>query len=200
MFYRGIAAEMVVMGALLADLEQSDRLFFCLYPDAATAERIAALAHRIKQARSLSGEPLPAERLHVSQHHLGDYAGLPDAILANAFVAGGSVAMAPFTVTFDRVESFTRGARSRPLVLRSSDENGGLAALHRNLGAAMKRTGLGHWAHSSFTPHMTLLYDDALVEEVPIEPVSWTVREVTLVHSLLGQGIHIRLASWALRG
>ena len=91
------------MGALLADLEQSDRLLFCLYPDAATAGRIAALAHRIRQARGLSGEPLHADRLHVSHHHLGDYAGIPDAILANAFVAGGSVAMAPFTVTFDGV-------------------------------------------------------------------------------------------------
>src|ERR1700761_8515916 len=116
MFYRGIAAELIVMGALLADLEQSDRLLFCLYPDAATAGRIAALAHRIRQARGLSGEPLHADRLHVSHHHLGDYAGIPDAILANAFVAGGSVAMAPFTVTFDRLESFTRGARTRPLV------------------------------------------------------------------------------------
>ncbi|HEY1836378.1 MAG TPA: 2'-5' RNA ligase family protein [Rhizomicrobium sp.] len=188
------------MGALLADLEQSDRLFFCLYPDAQTAAQIAALAHRIKQAHGLSGEPLRAGRLHVSQHHLGDYAGIPDAILANAFVAGGSVAMRPFTVTFDRVESFTRGTRSRPLVLRSSDENGGLTALHQNLGAAMKRTGLGHWAHAGFTPHMTLLYDDTLVEEMPVAPISWTVREVTLVHSLLGRKTHIRLASWALRG
>jgi 2'-5' RNA ligase len=188
------------MGALLADLERSDRLFFCLYPDAATAERIAALARRIKHARGLTGEPLRTDRLHVSLHHLGDYAGIPDAILANAFVAGGSAMLEPFTVTFDRIGSFTRGARSRPLVLRSSDENGGLATLHRSLGAAMKRTGLGPWARTEFTPHMTLLYDDALMEDVPIEPVSWTVRDVTLVHSLLGRKTHIRLARWPLRG
>jgi 2'-5' RNA ligase len=111
-------------------------------------------------------------------------------------VAGGSVDVAPFDVTFDRV---SRGAQGS-LVLRSGDKDGGLAGLHRGLGLSMKRTGLGAWVGGSFTPHMTLLYDDTIVEDVPIQPIGWTVREVTLVHSLIGRSIHIRLARWALRG
>ena len=36
------------------------------------------------------------------------------------------------------------------------------------------------------------------IEEHPIEPVRWTVRDVVLVHSLLGQGRYIPLERWQL--
>jgi 2'-5' RNA ligase len=37
---------------------------------------------------------------------------------------------------------------------------------------------------------VTLLRDNRRIAEQSIEPISWTAREVVLVHSLLGQTIH----------
>jgi 2'-5' RNA ligase len=45
-----------------------------------------------------------------------------------------------------------------------------------------------------FTPHVTLLRDSHLVPEHDIEPISWTVKDVVLVHSLLGKTPHRHLA------
>jgi 2'-5' RNA ligase len=81
-------------------------------------------------------------------------------------------------------------------VLRSQAGSESLIAFQQALGAAMLRAGLR--PDRSFTPHVTLLYDDALVTETPIEPIRWTVGELVLVHSLLGQTRHIPLARWPL--
>jgi 2'-5' RNA ligase len=185
------------MGALLSPppvSERPDRLFFALFPDARSAAQIAEQAQKIASARGLKA-PLAAERFHVTLHHLGDYDTLPQSILANAFVAGAALQVAPFTLTFDTAGSFHGG----PLVLRTSDESG-VNALQRSLGFEMKRTGLGNWVRGAFTPHVTLLHDDLAFDEVRIEPIGWTVREVTLVHSLLGRTRHVKLAKWALKG
>jgi 2'-5' RNA ligase len=40
---------------------------------------------------------------------------------------------------------------------------------------------------------VTLLYDECGIKEQPIEPISWTVNEFVLVHSLLGKGRYIPL-------
>jgi 2'-5' RNA ligase len=60
--------------------------------------------------------------------------------------------------------------------------------------------GLGRWVSRHFTPHMTLLYDRQLVKEHAIEMLSWTVSEFVPVHSFVGQGRHVHLARWPLRG
>jgi 2'-5' RNA ligase len=45
-----------------------------------------------------------------------------------------------------------------------------------------------------------LLYDDHRIPDQPVEAISWIVREFVLVCSLHGQGRHIPLARWPLRG
>jgi 2'-5' RNA ligase len=47
---------------------------------------------------------------------------------------------------------------------------------------------------------VTLLYDDHLVAEHAVEPVSWVVREFALVHSLIGKTSHIVLGRWSVSG
>ena len=51
-----------------------------------------------------------------------------------------------------------------------------------------------------FTPHVTLLRDRHRVPEQRIEPIEWTVRELVLVHSLIGRPAHRHLARWSLAG
>lgn len=174
-----------------------DRLFFGVYPDAATAERIAERARALRSAHGLKGQPLASDRFHVTLHEIGVYAGLPRGVVDKALDAGAKVAAAPFEAAFDRAGSFNnRGAN--PFVLQGGEGLGGLIALQRALGLAMAGAGLGRRVAKTFTPHVTLFYDSALVADAAIAPIGWTVSEFVLIHSLIGQTRHIPLARWTL--
>jgi RNA 2',3'-cyclic 3'-phosphodiesterase len=159
----------------------------------------ARLAQRLRSEHGLKGNPLGTERFHITLHHLGDYAGLPQGVVADAIRAAATIAMPQFEVTFDRAVSFHGRSGNRPFVLRGSDGLVSLEALHRVLGTALYKAGLaGGRAKSQYTPHVTLLHDDALILERPVETVTWIVGEFVLVHSLLGRTVHVPLARWPL--
>jgi 2'-5' RNA ligase len=107
--------------------------------------------------------------------------------------------MPAFTVEFDRVISFTRGSGESPLVLYSHGSAETLRTFQGTLGVAMAKSGLSEWVKDRFTPHVTLLYDYSSMIDQAVRPVSWTVREFTLLHSLLGAHRHTVLARWPLR-
>jgi 2'-5' RNA ligase len=175
------------------------RLFFAVYPDMASALRIAALASRLRQQLGLKGKPHDLQRFHVTLHHLGDFVGMPQQIRSAAEVAARSIRHAPIELRFDHLLSFERKQRkNRPFVLGGGE---GLDALRRfrgELGAALKQAGLP--VDAPFTPHLTLLYDDMLVPRQPIEALGWTAGEFVLVDRLLGQHKHVALARWPLGG
>src|SRR6202043_848028 len=107
------------------------------------------------------------------------------------------VRMKPFEVSFDRTSSFRGKLGNHPFVLLGDNGLSRLRSFRRTLGAAMMRKGFRRLVNTGFTPHVTLLYDIRNVEEQPIEPILWTVREFVLVHSMRG---HAHLARWPLRG
>lgn len=178
----------------------TDRLFFAVFPDPATAACIGQLAEQLRGKHRLQGRPLAVARFHITLHHLGDYVGLPTSIVTAASEAAASVNMPAFDVSFDRVTSFAGRPRNRPFVLRGNEGLVSLTEFQQTLGKAMKSVGLGRWAEGAYTPHVTLLYDDRLVPDEPVEPVRWTASEFVLVHSLLGRSVHVPLARWSLRG
>lgn len=175
----------------------TDGLFFALFPDQAAAARLAKTARQLCIRHRLEGRAFAPERFHVSVLGLGAHAGLPDELVAGARDVAATIAAAPFEVTFDRAVSFL--GRPRPLVLCSEDDVPELVALQRALGSAMHKQGLGR-QKSQYTPHVTMLYDERAVEDHAIEPVTWTVREMVLVHSLKGLSRYVALGRWPLRG
>jgi 2'-5' RNA ligase len=175
-----------------------DKLLLVISLDANTAEQALDLARRERREHGLTGQPLLASRLHVTLHHLGTYAGLPRDVVAKALQAGAAVAMAPFDVLMDRVMSY-RNPGKPPLVLCGGQVSA-LKTFQRALGLEMAKAGLGKWVDSSFTPHVTLLYDNKSVDEHAVDPIGWTVREFVLLHSVVGETLHIPLHSWPLRG
>ena len=177
----------------------TDRLFFAVFPDPTTAARIAALAKTLCREHSLRGKPLWTERFHVTLHHLGDFAGLPQDVVGSAKEAGNRVKSSSFDVVFDTVSSFGHQSRNNPFVLRNSAELQALYAFRRELGECMAVCGLGRLVKDGFTPHVTLLYDDQVLKPRSVEPVGWTVREFVLVHSLLGRTEHRILGRWTLQ-
>jgi 2'-5' RNA ligase len=165
----------------------TDRFFLAVLPDPEAADRIANLARHLRISHGLTGRPLEAGHFHVTIRHLGDYAETPAKLIERATERASQVVMPSFRVGFDRAESFRNGA----LVLRGDESLIGLEVLQQRLSDAFD--GRPQRARQ-FTPHVTLLRDQHQIAEQEIEPIEWTVREIVLVHSLLGRTTHRHVA------
>jgi len=183
----------------LLERAATDRLFFALMPDATAASRTSRLAHRLCRDLGLTGRPLAIGRFHVSLLHIGDYAGTPPDIVRKSRAAAEGVTLRPFTVSFDRAASFKGRPGHHPYVLLGGEGVARVSALRRTLCAAAMKVGLRRRTPSEIMPHMTLLYDAHYVEELAVEPVSWSVQEFVLIHSLLRRSKYELLGRWPLR-
>jgi 2'-5' RNA ligase len=180
------------------DVQPRHRYFFGIYVAAETASHLTNITRDLRRRHRLTGEPLLADRLHITLHHLGDYDVERKSIATMGIEAGKIVHTAPFEVEFDRIMSFW-GKNSMPLVLCGSEGIADLKAFQRSLGESMAKAGLGKYVEKNFTPHVTLLYDDRRVDEHPIEPIRWVVKDFVLIHSLLGETKHTVLGRWAFQ-
>lgn len=177
----------------------TDSVFLALIPPDAKRPLIADHINCLREIHSLRGKSLAPSCLHMSLHSLGIHDGVPPALVTKVNAAMTTVAVPPFEVTFESALSFSNKRWTKPVVLRAGGDMTALLEFHRVLGVAMIRAGLGRHVMQYFTPHMTLLYDRRVVDEHAIATFGWTVTDVVLVHSLIGQGRHIHLARWALR-
>jgi 2'-5' RNA ligase len=66
----------------------------------------------------------------------------------------------------------------------------------RQLGDVMRAVGLGRCVDVRFTPHVTLQYVNEPVAEEVVSPISWTVSDFVVIHSLLGRSEHRTLRRW----
>ncbi|HEX5684708.1 MAG TPA: 2'-5' RNA ligase family protein [Ideonella sp.] len=194
-------ADQLFLDGMGAPPTGSDRLFFAVLPDDYAAGQADRFRQRFCGERKLTGTQVRTEHLHVTLHHLGDHAGVPQDMVAKAGAVAAALRVAPFEVEFESVMSFVRGGQNKPALVLTGDI--GLAALvafQRALAVAMIKGGLGQWVEKSFTPHMTLVYDPQVIQKQSIRPISWAVRELVLIHSFLGQGRHVALGRWPLYG
>lgn len=175
-------------------------LFFAVYPDAASAAQLERLARQLRHRHGLKGRVIPAERLHLTLHHLGNHAELDALQVESASQAAAGIRQGAFELALDRVVSFAHQPRRRPLVLRVAPGSGlaALQALQQTLGDALKAQGLARWVAPQFTPHLTLLYDDRAVAEHEVETIRFEVGSFSLMHSHRGEGRHELLARWPL--
>jgi 2'-5' RNA ligase len=178
----------------------TDRLFFAVQPDAQAIARIAALTAELTRQHGLRGKPIAHARLHVTSCNLGDFPGMPQALLARAS-EGAALAAAntpAFDISFDTVLSFATRTKHRPCVLGGDDGVVGLQALYQRLALALR--GSGALANPvNHTPHLTLLYDDVTVAPQAVEAVRWTARELVLLHSRIGQNLpYAVIGRWPL--
>jgi 2'-5' RNA ligase len=176
----------------------TDRLLFAVLPDAGSASAGARRRQELRTKHRLRGKAIATERLHVTLHHVGDFAGLPEDIVAKTCAVASAVPMWPFTVEFNGALSFRGRSGNWPLVLQGDDGVFGLLVLQQRLGKAMEIAGLGR-ANPHYMPHMTLLYGDQVVAEESVRPIGWAVHEFVLVHSLLGRSRYNVLARFPLR-
>jgi 2'-5' RNA ligase len=172
-------------------------LFAALRPDEATARLAHSIGRDIRDMYRSHRQPLASRRLHVSLINLGHSEDLEESVVFTAREAIDKARFEPFTITFDRIMTF-RHETARPVVLCNSGENASLSALTARLADSLYGVGLDIGYNPKFLPHMTLLYHHAPIEEQRLAtPITWTVNEVWLIHSLLGQGRYELL--WPLK-
>jgi 2'-5' RNA ligase len=175
-------------------------LFLGLFPDTHTAERLIEFGNTFRQKHGLHGRLRPISHLHVSLFFLGGADEVPQSAVEIISRVSRTVAAAtrPFEIRFDQVRSFHGRPGNHPLVL-VGDERGseGAKKLHESLCAEF----LKHPSRArQFIPHLTLLYDRSELAPVPVEPISWAVREFIFVLSEVGATKYDSLGRWELGG
>jgi 2'-5' RNA ligase len=179
-----------------------ERLFFAVHPDADAALRIAALVQSLRRPLGLRSRAIGGERSHVTLLFVGSWAQPPDGLVQKLQQAGSAAALtdvASFELHFDRVASFNRRPSNRPIVLLS-DPASPVAKLHARLAEELRSRDVPFDSSTAYTPHLTLMYDDAKVDPQPVEGIGWTVREFALMQSLVGRSTHRVLGRWPLTG
>ena len=172
-------------------------MFFAIRPDAAACARIAEVSDRLARRFARTARAVTQARWHISLMFVtGGCEPPPEARLAAIRTAADKVAMAPFTLAFDRVVSWKGRDGHRPLVLAGDEGLIGAEILNHQIHRALALGGLCVGRERAFIPHLTLLWGDHDLAEQAMAPIRWTVREFALLHSLPGG--QQALGSWRL--
>lgn len=170
------------------------RLFFGLFPCHDDARRIEEASSKLRTSLQASGNPVAANRLHITLQTLAEFplTGVPIAVVRAAQIAGRNVASPEIPIVFDRAESFTKAFMLRP------DEQSAatIGCLRRALGHSARRVGLR--PRPSSTAHMTLTYSSRCIHQERINPIYWTATRFALVLSHIGLTHHERIEQWPL--
>jgi 2'-5' RNA ligase len=156
------------------------RVFFALWPDAAAAARLHALAQ--EQHQRLNGRVSREDSLHCTLVFIGniDAGRLPD---LQAAAAG--IQLSGFRLTFDQAGCW-RHNQIAYLGMRQIPE--ALQHLQSLLVKRLKSAGF-NTEQREYRPHLTLLRKAectrATKENPATEPVGWAVRDFVLVRSSL---------------
>jgi 2'-5' RNA ligase len=172
-------------------------VYFALKPGAAAVDQAAAIGGRLRLVHRLSAQ-VSVDVLHVTLCSLGLLPDLPAERIDAAREIAGRLAAHSFEIRFDRVRSHPVGRSKLPLVAFAGDRAPRAELFRRRLVSDLRMKGLVSRKDRP-DAHMTLLYDRCVVAEEAIDPISWTVRDFVLVHSLHGRGQHVELGRWPLR-
>lgn len=165
------------------------RVFFALWPDAATRSALVRATRAVVQASG--GRPIAKERMHLTVAFLGELTG---AGLAAARAAA-PIEVGAFELVLDAVGVWPE---SKILWLAPQAPPDALETLEIELWARL--AGQGFAAEDRvYRPHITLARRARAVE-AEVEPVSWPVRELCLVESFPdGRNVHYEvLERWPL--
>lgn len=173
-------------------------LFLAVMPDQAAAMQASEIGRRLTREQGIAPALRPLENLHVTLNPIGSYLELSEADVFTVSDVMSSIRAAPFEVSLDRASSFSNGDR-KLMVLSNAIRSEELMDLHVQLAKEMWGAGMTFTYNPRFMPHMTLSYGDATIPETPLaEPVRWMVREVVLIHSIVGESRYEYLGRWEL--
>ncbi|MFD1610290.1 2'-5' RNA ligase family protein [Sphingomonas tabacisoli] len=133
------------------------------------------------------------ELLHVTLALLFDLHRAPPDWLPTTIAALDAFDGTAFPLAFDRIEN------RKAVTLRTRDPlpeaRAFQAALIRHLVSARAPLMLG----TTPEPHLTINYGGDRLRAEKIAPIGWTVEEILLVESVVGQTRHVEHGCWKLR-
>lgn len=176
---------------------ETGSLFFCLFPEPAARDSIAAEADALRVEHSLIGPAIRANHLHATLHYLGEHMIDRSDIVETAMKAAARVRHPPLQVTLARASSFSTRSDRHPCVLLCPEERPPIHGLWRELSNHLMAAGFGRYLKREFVAHVTVLYDTRVLTPQAIEPIGWQARDFSLVRSLAGD--YEIIASWPLR-
>ncbi|MDB6060700.1 MAG: 2,5 ligase [Verrucomicrobiaceae bacterium] len=162
-----------------------DKLFFALVPDADLTTRIVASAEVIRAEYGVHSR-IRRDHFHLTLNALEPQAGVQAELLDRVRQAVATIHFSAFEIRFDRAMSFVSTGEKAPLVLASSQAPAALTTLQQELAKALLLQRLP-LSKQPFSPHLTLLYDPIRISTVDIEPISWSVAELVLIHGRTGE-------------
>ena len=167
----------------MQNLSATPRLFFALWPDAATAAAFAALQPAV------GGTPSPIEKLHLTLAFLGQR---PASQLPQLTAILQQLHGAPMPLVFDHYGYFPRVQLSWAALAQPSQA---LLALHASLMAQLNAAQLAPQPDEHpYTPHVTLARRTPPPPQAPFAPVHWQAGELVLVQSDRASGNYQLLA------
>ena len=172
------------------------RVFFAVWPDAPARDALDALARDC--AAQNGGRPAVSSNLHLTLAFVGEIAASRVATL-QATGSAATAAVAPFTLTLDRIGAF----RSAGIAwIGASTLPPELERVVRTLNDELSNAGFPT-ERRAFQPHVTLARRCRQVASVElVAPIAWRVESVVLnVSESLRGGVRYRaLAEWPLAG
>lgn len=167
-----------------------DILYFALLPDREVARRAMTIAERDFADQAASGFLYMPDRLHLSVDRRWEGSGLPDLAVDDALRRGARVDLPPVAIELDRLESNGNGT-DRPRVLTTRAASPGFSALVRQV------TGFDRPLMA--VPHMTLYRAVRAAPAISLpDPITFTARELVLIHARRGTGTWSILKRWPL--
>ena len=173
-------------------------VYFAFKPAPDVTDHVVSVGNRLRAEHGLTGRVSPTV-LHVTICPIGYLPELSDERIELAGKVASDLVARPFEIIFDRVRTYPNGQDKLPLVAFADNRVPKAGLFRYALIADLRRRG---FVFRKKLPnlHMTLLYDQCVVAEEPIDPIRWTARDFVLVHSVYGEGRHVLLGQWPLRG
>jgi RNA 2',3'-cyclic 3'-phosphodiesterase len=169
-------------------------LYFAAIPPTQIKDRIAAVWHK-----DGSGENFRRDVLHLSLQNICPPGILDRSKVAMAQIAATRLRHAGFTLTFDRLMTFGGGAGKRALVLATDNSNHAANDLAIELRRLLAEVAVKCPTKTKITPHVTLAYGLGFAgTRYLADPIRWTIQDITVIDSLIGQARHVHLGTWRL--
>jgi 2'-5' RNA ligase len=173
-------------------IEATQRLFFALWPDAATSDALATLAQQV--AAESGGRSTAPGNVHLTLAFLGDQ---PRRVARELSAAAARISAPAFDLVFDRVDGWRKNAIAWAGVQSTPPA---LAELHQAIARSLLASGLEP-DERPFAVHVTLARRIASVVRRPLAPpLVWHVGAFALVASELSAECarYRMLSSWPL--
>jgi len=151
----------------------SSRLFFALWPDDQTRQKLMQLSQCIE---TKGFRPLQAHNLHVTLVFLGSIDTASELLIKHS-VTG--ISAQPFALTFDRLSYWSK---PKILCLTCSQSNNEAETLVAALNTEVASCGLPTEIRP-YQPHITLARHARYFPDISFEPIVWRAESFCLVES-----------------